>query len=126
MVFNMPKILFQWVQGAAVAAGPTSRRCGEFKGTTLKTPQTRQMWLAQQKASHLQDQRRLLHEHTRICLAGCWASPSESEQVDLITPIMGAATAARLSGRLISLDWLEEPQLRLLSSKWGPQRDQFS
>ena len=39
---------------------------------------------------------------------------------------MGAATAARLSGGLISLDWLEEPQLRLLQSNWGPQRDQFS
>ena len=30
---------FQRVQGAAVAAGPTSRRCGEFKGTTQTIPQ---------------------------------------------------------------------------------------
>ena len=35
------------------------------------SPNNLQMWLAPQKSSHLQDQRRLLHEHTRICLAGC-------------------------------------------------------
>ena len=47
-------------------------------------------------------------------ILGAWPDTGESDQANLITFIMGAATAARLSGRLVYLDWFKTPQLRLL------------